>query len=83
MEVTITLLDELVKRAQAAGLLTDERLTVILEAELTRAKHAESFKQMVEAIRGVEPPLTEAEIEEELNARRAERLASVSGDDKA
>jgi hypothetical protein len=78
MEITVNLPEDIVEGAQAEGLLDDRRLADVLRAEITRVKAARRLGQMVAAIHAVEPPLTEAEIQAELDARKADRLAQES-----
>jgi hypothetical protein len=75
MEVTLTLPDELAARAQAAGLLEDERMADVLQEVLERIEATRQFAAMTRQLRAVQPPITEAEIQAELDARKAERLA--------
>jgi hypothetical protein len=75
MDITFTLPDELIERARAEGLLTPQRMSQWLEDELRRADARRHFAEMTRKLRAVEPAITEAEIEAELAARKAERLA--------
>jgi post-segregation antitoxin (ccd killing protein) len=72
MDITFTLPDALVKRAKAAGLLTDKRVADLLEAELRRSEALTRFGEIIDALG--ESGMTEAELEAELDARKAERL---------
>jgi hypothetical protein len=76
MEITVDLPDDVVATAQAEGLLDAPRLTEVLRAELRRMNAARKLGEMVDAIRAVEPPLTGAEIQAELAAATAERVAT-------
>lgn len=82
MELVVTLSDELAERAEAAGLLTQRSISSLLETELKRRQSGAQFRDMVRAIRAVEPPITTDEIEAELNARKAERLATAKQSEK-
>lgn len=44
LQLTVTLPDDLARRAEAAGLLTPERLSVVLEWELRRILASEQMK---------------------------------------
>ena len=80
MQITLTLPDELMARAKAEGLLEEGRLAQMIENELNRAQATRQFAGMTRALRSVEPALTEAEIQAELDARKAERMSSRAGD---
>jgi uncharacterized protein (DUF849 family) len=71
VDITLRLPEELVNRAEAAGVLTEERVTALLEMEIKRQAHAERFAQTVKQLRELEPPLTEEDIEAEIEAYRA------------
>ncbi|MBN8592966.1 MAG: hypothetical protein J0M33_14515 [Anaerolineae bacterium] len=76
MEVTVNLPQDVIEDVRAEGLALDALLSDLLRGEMRRRKAAQQLGEMVAAIRAVEPPLTEAEIQAELDARKAERLAS-------
>lgn len=66
-EITLTLPDELVQQAKAAGLLDPERIQSLLEAELKqRREGAERFFAIVDQLVQLEPPITPEEIEAEI-----------------
>jgi hypothetical protein len=69
MDITLKLPNELVERAQAAGILTDEQVADLIEAELERRLRREQFYADLETLRSLEPKLTPEEIEAELKAR--------------
>jgi hypothetical protein len=73
MEVTLTLPEKLVERAQAAGLLTEKRIATLLEAELRRTEALERFGSIIDALG--ESGMTEAEVEAELDERKQEPLS--------
>ena len=76
MNITLKLPDELVKRAQAAGILTSEQVAELIEVELERRQRREQFYADLETLRGLEPKITPEEIEAELKAFRQERAAA-------
>lgn len=73
IDITLHLPEELVNRAEAAGVLSDERIAALLEREIERQVHAERFAQTLSQLRAVEPPLTEADVAEEIRQYRAEK----------
>ncbi len=72
-EITLSLSEDLIARATAAGVLTDERLSALLEAELTRQKRLDSYFETLDKLAALEPPLTPDEINEEIRAYREEK----------
>ena len=73
MEVTVQLPEDLVSEAQAAGLLTGERLSRLLRAELARQQHIAELRQTIQQLRALEPAITPEEIEAEIQADRDEQ----------
>ncbi len=73
MEVTVQLPEDLVSEAQAAGLLTGERLSRLLRAELVRQQHITELRQTIQQLRTLEPAMTPEEIEAEIQADRDEQ----------
>ncbi|MCA0458030.1 MAG: hypothetical protein LCI00_28950 [Chloroflexi bacterium] len=76
MNITLQLPDELVKQAQAAGILTDDQVANLLQTELERRQRQNRFFADVEALRSLQPTMTEAEIEAEMQAYKQERAAN-------
>ncbi len=73
--VQITLPDTLAQDAQAAGLLTPERMEGILREQLRR-RAVESLKEMWQRLPAQEvPPAEEQMIVDEVRAYRAEKRA--------
>ena len=74
-EVTVKLPDELARKAQAAGLLSPEGIERALRAALKR----EAGGKLLEIAKDVQaagiPPMTEDEIQAEIDAVRAARRA--------
>ena len=73
VDVLLKLPEELVERAKEAGVLTDERIAAMIEAEIKREFHLRRFKETVEQLRDLQPPMTQEEIDEELEAYRTEQ----------
>ncbi len=76
MDIILKLPDELVERAKAAGILTDEQVAELIEAELERRQRRKQFYTDLETLRSMEPKITPEEIEAELKAFRQERAAA-------
>lgn len=75
MELTLTLPDPVAREAQAAGLLTPQAIEAMLKRELRR-KAGQQFAESATSLGAVDlPPLTEDEIQAEIDAYRAERRA--------
>ena len=72
LEVTLNLPDGLAKEAQDAGLLTPEAIEQMLKRELKR-RAGEQLLESARALQAVEPRLTEAEIQAEIDVVRARR----------
>ena len=77
LELTLNLPDELANKAQAAGLLSAEGIEKLLREQLRR-QAGQELRVMIGRARdpGV-PPLTEEEIQAEIDAYRAERRAKL------
>ena len=75
MNITLRLPEELIEQARAAGLLTDEQIAGLIQAELDRRQRRDALFADMESLRRQEPPLTPEEIEAELKAFRQERAA--------
>lgn len=83
MQITITIPDELAKRAQSAGILIDETFETLLAEQVERAVRAreaereeglKQFGEIMDALQALEPPITEAEVDAVLAERKQERL---------
>jgi hypothetical protein len=74
LELRLTLPDSLAREAEAKGLLTPQALESLLRAELQRGRVNQLF-QAAERLATL-PPLTEAEVEAEIQAVRAEKRAA-------
>jgi hypothetical protein len=74
-EVTVKLPDELAAEAKAAGLLQDAALEKVFREALRRKSVNELFGALGEIEAAKLPPMTEEEIQAEIDAARAERRA--------
>ena len=75
LELTLNLPDELANQAQAAGLLNSEAIENLLREQL-RKRAGEELRAMLNKVSASnEPPMSEDEIQAEINAYRAERRA--------
>ena len=74
LELTITLPDSLAREAEASGLLTPQGLEALLRAEVQRRRVTQLF-DAADRLAAL-PPLTETEVEAEIQATRAERRAA-------
>jgi len=74
-ELTVTLPDELASQIRAAGLLDEGALEKVFREALRKQAVGELFAALdeIEAIKL--PPMTEAEVQAEIDAARAERSA--------
>jgi len=70
--VTVSLPDELAKQAQSAGLLQPKALESLLREAMKKRQVDQLFTDMGK-LAALEPKLTEAEIDAEIAAARAER----------
>ena len=75
LELTLTLPDELASKPQAAGLLNSEAIEKLLREQL-RKQAGEELRVMLNKVdaSGI-PPMSEDEIQAEIDAYRAERRA--------
>ena len=76
LELTVTLPDSLAREAEAHGLLTPSGLEALLRAEVRRRRVAHLFEAADRIAALPLAPLTEAEVEAEIQAARAERRAA-------
>ena len=75
LELTLNLPDELANQAQAAGLLNSEAIEKLLREQL-RKRAGEELRAMLNKVSvSDEPPMSEDEIQTEINAYRAEPRA--------
>jgi hypothetical protein len=73
--VVLTLPDNLVREAEANGLLKPEPIAAMLRAEIRRRRVNKLFTAS-DRLAALDQPLTEAEIEAEIAAARIERQSS-------
>ena len=71
--VTLLLPEELVERAEAAGLLTESSVTRWLEVQLEQEAARKRYLQTLDDLRSTEPPMTPEEIQAEIDAYRADK----------
>ena len=77
MELTVNLPDPLAKEAKAAGLLAPQAIEKLLREAIERRKQIDAFFATVERLRAASiPPMSEEEIQAEVDALRAERRAA-------
>lgn len=76
--VELTLPDKLAQEAQAAGLLTPQALEAMLREGLRKQRTDELLDAMQRMHAVNVPPMTEEEIQAEIDAARAERRARRS-----
>jgi len=70
--ITVSLPDELAQQAQSAGLLRPEALAALLREAMRKRQVGQLFNTM-DKLAKLEPALTEAEIDAEIAAARADR----------
>ena len=74
-EITLNLPDNLIREAEAIGLLTTESIGALLREEIKRRRVNKLFAA-ADKLAGLEsPPLSEKELEAEIQAARAGRLS--------
>lgn len=82
VNVTLPLPEELVERANAAGLLAPEQISAWLETALERKNQLEQLRNNLARLREVSQPLSDDEVAElvnaEIQAYRAEKRAKRS-----
>jgi hypothetical protein len=71
-EIVLTLPDNLIKEAQANGLLKPESIASMLRAEIRRRRVNRLFAA-ADNLANLDEPITEAEIAEEVAASRKEK----------
>ena len=81
MELIVKLPDPLAKEAKAAGLLGPRAIEKLLREAIERRKQIVSFFATVERLRAANiPPMSEEEIQAEVDAVRAARRAARQRD---
>jgi len=74
-QITLTLPDDLAEQARHLGLLENDQLTALIEAEIVRKRQhaAQKLLEIIDRIQSVEPRITQEEIDAELEAYYAEK----------
>lgn len=75
LELTLNIPDELASKAQAAGLLNSEAIEKLLREQLRKQAAQELRAMLNKADASGLPPMSEEEIQAEIDAYRAERRA--------
>ena len=75
-ELKLTLPDNLAREAEASGLLTPEAIEFLLREEIRRRRVNQLFSTADRLANIDVPPLTESEVEAEIEAARRSRRAS-------
>jgi post-segregation antitoxin (ccd killing protein) len=79
VELKLTLSDPLAREAKAAGLLTPESVERLIREEVRRRRVDQFFSEADRLTALDLAPLTEAEVEAEIRAVRAERREARAG----
>ncbi|HLC41263.1 MAG TPA: hypothetical protein VJO34_06510 [Methylomirabilota bacterium] len=79
VELKLKLPDDLAEEARAAGLLTPQAIERLLREEVRRRAVSGLFAAADRLATEEGPPLTEAEVDAEIQAVRASRRASGAG----
>lgn len=74
VDIILNLPEDLAVRAQAAGLLTDEQIARLLEAELEREARIQELASDMRKLHALHPSLTQEEIDDEIQAYREEPM---------
>lgn len=72
--ITLELLEELAREATAAGLLTPEAVTQLVQAEMLRRRRASTLDRARGLLSTQRPPPSDEEVARWLEERRTERL---------
>jgi len=75
-ELKLTLPDSLAREAEASGLLTPEAIEALLREEICRRRVNQLFEAADRLANLDMPPLTESEVEAEIEAARLSRRTS-------
>lgn len=75
LELTLNIPDELASKAQAAGLLNSEAIEKLLREQLRKQAGQELRAMLDKADASGLPPMSEEEVQAEIDAYRAERRA--------
>jgi len=80
VNITLNLPESLVERARSAGLLSDAQIERWLTEELDRQAKLDNFFSKLDRLAELEPPLTEEEINAEIEQHRREKNQRRQGD---
>lgn len=73
-EITLTFPDALARQAEAEGLLDSEAIVQLIQAELERRHQVQNLFEAADRLTALDlPPLSEAEVEAEIQAARDAR----------
>ena len=72
LELTLNLPDDLAQRAKDAGLLSNEAIEKLLREQLRR-QAGEDLRTMLDRVQSTGTPMTEDEVQAEIDAYRAEK----------
>jgi hypothetical protein len=75
--LTLSLPQDLVDKAQSAGLLTEQQIEQWLTDELDRQQKLDRFFNKLDRLAALEPAISEAEINTEINAYRRGTMGRV------
>jgi hypothetical protein len=79
LDIRIELPETLAREAQASGLLTSQAIESLIREEMRRRRGRE-FLEIAEQISALDlPPLTDAELEAEIQAARIEKRSRHAG----
>ena len=76
IQVILNLPESLVERAKQLGVLNDNDIIRLLEAEITRQEASLRLRENLAKLRTTDSPLTPEEIDTEIRAYRKEKLKS-------
>jgi len=79
LEIKLVLPDSLLREAQASGLLTPQSIESLLRAEIRRRRVNGLFEAADRLAMLELPPMTEAEVEAEIQAVRDKRRGTDAG----
>ncbi len=74
LELTLNLPDDLAQRAKDAGLLSNEAIEKLLREQLRR-QAGEELRTMLDRVQSTGTPMTEDEVQAEIDTYRAEKRA--------
>ncbi len=81
IDITLSLPQDLVERAKSAGLLTDGQVERWLLDELDRQNKVNQLFSAIDQLSALEPPVTQEEIDAEIEAYRTEKRDRKTGED--